>query len=87
MASRLRALLKAPAVLKTFVDKQIRPRLEPLSFITIHYMYFLSTCLIASLIFWGSSTPAKSVRFIDAFFLAVSAMTEAGLNTVNLSTL
>ncbi|KIW34523.1 uncharacterized protein PV07_01299 [Cladophialophora immunda] len=57
------------------------------SFINWHYFYFIITCLVSSLIFWGSSTPAKSVSYIDSLFLCVSAMTEAGLNTVNLSEL
>ena len=59
---------------------------EP-NFITLHYLYFILTTLICGIIFWGSSTPPRSVRFIDSLFLTVSAMTEAGLNTVNLSTL
>jgi len=59
--------------------------LPPLNFITIHYAYFIVVCLVASLVFWGSSTPAWSVSYVDALFLVVSAMTEAGLNTVNLS--
>jgi len=59
---------------------------EP-NFITLHYLYFILTTLISGIIFWGSSTPPRSVRFIDSIFLTVSAMTEAGLNTVNLSTL
>ncbi|CAI6339653.1 unnamed protein product [Periconia digitata] len=58
-----------------------------LNFITLHYLYFLITCLLASVIFWGASTPARSVSYVDALFLTVSAMTLAGLNTVNLSTL
>jgi Trk-type K+ transport system membrane component len=70
-----------------FVHDKIRPHFNNISFITWHYIYFCATCLIAGVIFWASSTPAKSVRFIDSLFLAVSAMTEAGLNTVNLSTL
>jgi hypothetical protein len=65
----------------------VRPHYEHVSFITLHYAYFCATCLIAGIVFWGSSTPSQSVRFIDSIFLAVSAMTEAGLNTVNLSTL
>ncbi|RHZ48063.1 hypothetical protein CDV55_100446, partial [Aspergillus turcosus] len=40
-----------------------------------------------SLILWGAAHPLGSLRYIDALFLAVSAMTLAGLNTVNLSTL
>lgn len=59
--------------------------LPPLNFITIHYAYFISVCLIASLVFWGSSNPAWSISYTDSLFLVVSAMTEAGLNTVNLS--
>ena len=60
--------------------------LPPLNFITIHYAYFVVTCLISAVIFWGASTPAHSVRFIDALFLVVSAMTLSGLGTINLST-
>lgn len=56
-------------------------------FLTIHYAYFIGTCLIGSLILWGAAHPLGSLRYVDALFLAVSAMTLAGLNTVNLSTL
>jgi hypothetical protein len=65
----------------------IRPVLPDWSFITIHYLYFLVVCFVASLMFWGASTPSKSVSYIDSLFLVLSAMTEAGLNTVNLSQL
>lgn len=67
--------------------RHIRHALPPLNFITIHYLYFIGTCLLFAVILWGSSTPAKKVPFTDALFLAISAMTEAGLNTVNLSEL
>lgn len=69
------------------VWRRVYPFLPELNFLTIHYMYFLFTSLITGIIFWGSSTPEQSVRFIDSVFLTTSAMTEAGLNTVNLSTL
>ena len=59
--------------------------LPPLNFITVHYAYFIIICLITSLIFWGSSDPSRSITYTDSLFLVVSAMTEAGLNTVNLS--
>jgi hypothetical protein len=65
----------------------IRPGLPEWSFITIHYLYFLIVCFVTSLMFWGTSTPSKSVSYTDSLFLVVSAMTEAGLNTVNLSQL
>lgn len=42
---------------------------------------------MSSLIFWGSSTPSRSISYTDSLFLIVSAMTEAGLNTINLSQL
>ncbi len=66
---------------------RVLPHFEAVSFITLHYAYFISTCMLTAIVFWGSSTPAQSVRFIDSVFLVTSAMTEAGLNTVNLSTL
>ena len=69
------------------VLRSLRPHLPPLNFITLHYAYFLFVCLIASVIIWGSSTPSRHVSYIDSLFLAVSAMTLAGLNTVNLSEL
>ncbi|KAE8350528.1 cation transport protein-domain-containing protein [Aspergillus coremiiformis] len=56
-------------------------------FLTLHYAYFLIVCLVSSVIFWATSTPSESVRYVDSVFLAVSAMTGAGLNTVNLSVL
>jgi Trk-type K+ transport system membrane component len=74
----------------------IRRQLPPLNFITLHYTYFIGICLLFALIFWGSSTPRDAapdhgttlkVSFTDSLFLSVSAMTEAGLNTVNLSEL
>ncbi|KAK5171315.1 uncharacterized protein LTR77_004459 [Saxophila tyrrhenica] len=65
----------------------IRQQLPERNFITIHYSYFILTCLLSAVLFWGSSTPFRSVSFTDSLFLTVSAMTLAGLNTVNLSTL
>ncbi|KAI2465172.1 TrkH-domain-containing protein [Annulohypoxylon bovei var. microspora] len=59
--------------------------LPPLNFITIHYAYFIIVPLVSSLIFWGSSDPKFSISYVDSLFLVISAMTEAGLNTVNLS--
>ncbi|KAI9731827.1 MAG: hypothetical protein M1818_007692 [Claussenomyces sp. TS43310] len=64
-----------------------RAYLPPLNFITIHYIYIICTTLICSVIFYLTSSPAYSVRYVDCLFMQVSAITEAGLNTVNLSTL
>lgn len=69
------------------VWRSIIVHLPPRNFITLHYLYFIGTCLLTSVVFWGSSTESKRVSFIDSLFLTVSAMTEAGLNTVNLSEL
>ena len=57
----------------------------PANFITLHYFYFGAACLISSAIFYGSSTSEFRVSYVDSLFLVVSAMTESGLNTVNLS--
>ncbi|KAJ1325332.1 Trk/Ktr/HKT type cation transporter [Microdochium nivale] len=57
----------------------------PLNFITIHYAYFVVTPLVTSLVFWVASRPAYTISYVDSLFLVTSAMTEAGLNTVNLS--
>ena len=76
--------------LPTFLTRPFRSltlHLPPLNFITLHYAYFIGVCLLSSVIFWGSSTPKRSVSYCDSLFLVVSAMTEAGLNTINLSQL
>lgn len=57
--------------------RAVRGYLPPLNFITIHYAYFIGTCLVSAVIFWGASTPARSVSFNDSLFLVVSAMTLA----------
>lgn len=67
--------------------KTIRAYLPRIRFLTVHYAYFIGLSFITSAIFWGTSSPAQSVRYIDSLFLTVSAMTLAGMNTVNLSTL
>lgn len=67
--------------------RSIIVHLPPRNFITLHYLYFIGTCLLTSVIFWGSSTESKRVSYTDSLFLTVSAMTLAGLNTVNLSEL
>jgi hypothetical protein len=65
--------------------RKVTAYLPPLNFITVHYTYFISVCLVTSLIFYGMSTPTYAIGYTDSLFLVVSAMTEAGLNTVNLS--
>lgn len=67
--------------------KTMRAHLPRLRFLTVHYTYFVGLCFVTSAIFWGTSSPAQSVRYIDSLYLTVSAMTLAGLNTINLSTL
>ncbi|KAK6215169.1 cation transporter [Colletotrichum tabaci] len=63
----------------------LRSFLPPLNFITLHYAYFIGTTLLASAVFYASSNPHGSIGYVDSLFLVISAMTEAGLNTVNLS--
>lgn len=60
-----------------------RPYLPPLNFITLHYAYFLLVCLVFTLVFWGASEPRLSISFVDSLYCVVSAMSEAGLNTVS----
>ncbi|KAJ5188168.1 Cation transporter [Penicillium cf. griseofulvum] len=69
------------------IGNAIMAVLPPLNFLTLHYCYFIATNIIASIIFYLTSTPQLSVTYVDSIFLCVSAMTGAGLNTVDLSTL
>lgn len=67
------------------IGTSIKPWLPPVNYITVHYTYFITTGLVFSLIFWGTSAPAFSIGFWDSLFLAFSSLTSAGLNTVNVS--
>ncbi|KAJ2898345.1 hypothetical protein MKZ38_003973 [Zalerion maritima] len=86
MGRRWTALLASRPRLQSLVST-IQPYLPPLNYITLHYAYFTIVCLVASIIFYVSSSdgPGTTIGYVDALFLVVSAMTEAGLNTVNLS--
>jgi hypothetical protein len=59
--------------------------LPPLNYMTFHYLYFIATILLFSVIFWLSSRPEQSIAYIDCLFMVTSAITETGLNTFNLS--
>lgn len=76
MLARAKALM--PNQVINYWEEHIRPHLPDVSFITLHYLYFIATGLVSSIIFWGSSTPARTVSYTDSLFLCVSAMTEAG---------
>lgn len=67
------------------LGETIRPWLPPINFITVHWAYFILISLIASVIFWGSANHSQSMDYWDSLFLTVSALTSAGLNSVNLS--
>jgi hypothetical protein len=43
--------------------------------------------MVCSFIFWGASTPAKSISYLDSLLMITSTMTESDLNTLNLSEL
>ncbi|KAI9835357.1 MAG: hypothetical protein M1837_003804 [Sclerophora amabilis] len=69
-------------------SRTIRRFLPPLNFITVHYSYFVGLSLLASVVFWGASSPSRgAVSYVDSLFVVTSAMTLAGLSTINLSTL
>lgn len=59
--------------------------LPPLNYITIHYAYFIIVTLFSSLVFWASSSSFNGVPYVDSLFLVTSAITNTGLNTLNLS--
>jgi potassium uptake Trk family protein len=72
--------------IRTIVET-VKPYIPPVNFITLHYAYFISVTLLGTLIFWGASNPSKSIGWWDSMFMCMSAMTAAGLNSVNVSQL
>ena len=65
------------------MGRAIMAVLPPFNFLTLHYVYFIVACIVASIILFLTSTPFKDVAYVDAIFLCISAMTGAGLNTVS----
>lgn len=67
----------------------IKDYLPPVNFITLHHAYFIFGGLAAAALFYAVSTDrtTRTLTFVDAWFLIVSAFTASGLNTVNLSEL
>lgn len=65
------------------------------NFYRVHVIYFIFTILLTTVILWGSGVNGNSndedarfrLSFTDALFLCTSAMTNTGLNTVNLSSI
>ncbi|KAK6520226.1 hypothetical protein TWF506_000506 [Arthrobotrys conoides] len=76
---------KRPAIFRHLFGRRL-PSLG-VGFLTYHYGYFIITTLVASGILWGAHNPRGELGYVDALFLSISAMTLAGLNTVDLSTL
>ena len=62
-------------------------RIIHLNFYRIHYLYFVFVILLTSVIFWGSNTSSYPVAYEDALMLCASAMTNTGLDPVNLGNL
>jgi hypothetical protein len=56
------------------------------NFYRIHLAYFVLVIIVASVVLYGSNT-SFHLSYADAIFLGASAMTNTGLNTVNLSAL
>ncbi|KAI9731936.1 MAG: low affinity potassium transporter [Cirrosporium novae-zelandiae] len=53
------------------------------NFITLHYIYILGMIIFTSILLY----PAGGLHYIDALFLASGAVTQSGLNTVNINSL
>jgi hypothetical protein len=74
--------------LPSFPDlKEFRHYLSRQPFHKIHWTLFIATCLVSSCISWASSNPRGNVSYVDSLFLVIAATTQAGLNTVDLSSL
>ncbi|CAP97206.1 Pc21g23090 [Penicillium rubens Wisconsin 54-1255] len=46
----------------------------PLNFLTLHYFYFIATSIIASIIFYLTSTSWRSVAYVDSIFIFQQAV-------------
>ena len=67
--------------------RYLKTHLPRPNFLRLHWTYFILTCLLSSAIFWASSHVQHAISYVDSLFLVTAAMSQAGLNTVNLSSL
>ncbi|KAJ5159441.1 uncharacterized protein N7482_006445 [Penicillium canariense] len=58
-----------------------------LNTLTLHYAYFILASMIGSVVLFTTSTQIQNLHFVDALFMSFNAMTGAGLNVLDLSTL
>ncbi|RAR09720.1 TrkH-domain-containing protein [Stemphylium lycopersici] len=86
LKERWEAFEEKHARIRTIIET-VKPYIPPVNFITLHYSYFISVTVIGTLIFWGASTPSRSIGWWDSMFMVMSAMTATGLNSVNVSQL
>lgn len=56
--------------------------LPSFNFLTLHYIYFITTSLVCSVIFWRTADSSHPINYTDALFTCVSAMAGTGLRTV-----
>lgn len=55
------------------------------TFLQLHWTYFILTCLLSSFLFHIFST--NNISYVNSLFMVIGAMTQAGLNTVDMSDL
>ncbi|PKI85887.1 Trk1p [Malassezia vespertilionis] len=70
---------------RTFVQKCRAFALTYLNYFRVHLLYFTVVILIASGIFYGSSSKGNHIDYVDCLFLTTSAMTVTGLVTLPIS--
>ncbi|GKZ28319.1 hypothetical protein AbraIFM66950_003576 [Aspergillus brasiliensis] len=58
-----------------------------LNYRTLHCVCFVTVSIICGAIVWATGRSSSPIPYVDALFLCTSAMTGAGLRTVELSTL
>lgn len=56
--------------------------LPSFNFLTLQYIYFITTSLVSSVIFWRTADSSHPIDYTDALFTCVSAMAGTGLRTV-----
>jgi hypothetical protein len=83
-ASRLATACKTALARINSIHKQI-PYLRNVkwNFISLHYIYIISWAMVGSVVVYG----AGQIPYTDALFLASGAVTQSGLNTIDLNLL
>lgn len=71
--------------LATWTKSLLKPSIPQLNFYRVHLIYFVTSVLVSSAVYYGATDAERPIAYIDCLLVSTSAITGAGLSPTNLS--